>query len=153
LPADVGAIGAAYIAALADEIGKWLTTRACSGPVGVCFSGGVDSGSVFLVTYHVMLKLGLSPARLKAFTLTVDGRGDDLEQSRRFPDALGLSLFLEPVEAAASSIDWRRAVRVVEDYKPLDVQAAAMAMALGQGIRERYPEWKYLLDGDGGDEN
>src|SRR5205807_5663581 len=38
-------------------------------------------------------------------------------------------------------------------YKPLDIQAAAMALALGQGIRQRYPEWKYLLDGDGGDEN
>src|SRR5205823_11837510 len=27
-------------------------------PVGVCFSGGIDSGSVFLITYHVMQKLG-----------------------------------------------------------------------------------------------
>jgi asparagine synthase (glutamine-hydrolysing) len=52
-----------------------------------------------------------------------------------------------------SSIDWRKAVRIVEDYKPLDIQAAAMALALGQGIRQRYPEWRYLLDGDGGDEN
>jgi asparagine synthase (glutamine-hydrolysing) len=28
-----------------------------------------------------------------------------------------------------------------------------MALALCRGIRRRYPEWKYLLDGDGGDEN
>ena len=28
-----------------------------------------------------------------------------------------------------------------------------MAMALCRGIRERYPEWRYLTDGDGGDEN
>jgi asparagine synthase (glutamine-hydrolysing) len=28
-----------------------------------------------------------------------------------------------------------------------------MALALCRGIRLRYPEWKYLLDGDGGDEN
>src|SRR3954447_9305798 len=40
LPADVEAIGAAYIGALADEIGKWLTQRATAGPIGVCFSGG-----------------------------------------------------------------------------------------------------------------
>ena len=26
-------------------------------------------------------------------------------------------------------------------------------LALCRGIRRRYPEWKYLLDGDGGDEN
>ena len=28
-----------------------------------------------------------------------------------------------------------------------------MGLALCRGIRERYPEWRYLLDGDGGDEN
>ena len=28
-----------------------------------------------------------------------------------------------------------------------------MALALCRGIRERYPDWRYLLDGDGGDEN
>ena len=28
-----------------------------------------------------------------------------------------------------------------------------MALALCRGIRRYYPEWKYLLDGDGGDEN
>ena len=28
-----------------------------------------------------------------------------------------------------------------------------MALALFRGIRERYPEWRFLLDGDGGDEN
>ncbi|MGH7136248.1 MAG: asparagine synthase-related protein, partial [Pirellulales bacterium] len=45
------------------------------------------------------------------------------------------------------------AVRVLEDYKPLDVQSAAFALALCRGIRERYADWKYLADGDGGDEN
>jgi len=33
--------------------------------IGVAFSGGIDSGAVFLVTYHVMRQLGLSPARLR----------------------------------------------------------------------------------------
>ena len=28
-----------------------------------------------------------------------------------------------------------------------------MNLALLAGIRERYPDWRYLLDGDGGDEN
>lgn len=44
-------------------------------------------------------------------------------------------------------------IRVVEDYKPLDVESAAMALTLCRGVRERYPDWKYLIDGDGGDEN
>ena len=30
---------------------------------------------------------------------------------------------------------------------------AAMGLALFRGIRERYPDWRYVLDGDGGDEN
>ena len=42
---------------------------------------------------------------------------------------------------------------MIEDYKPLDVECAAMALALLSGIRERYPEWRLLVDGDGGDEN
>jgi asparagine synthase (glutamine-hydrolysing) len=153
LPADVGAIGAAYVGALAEEIEKWLAMRATSGAVGVCFSGGIDSGAVFLVTYHVLRKLGQSPARLKAFTLAIDHEAADLKQARQFLEALGLGFFLEEVRVTPSAVDWRRAVRVVEDYKPLDVQAAAMGLALGEAVRQRYPEWKYLLDGDGGDEN
>jgi asparagine synthase (glutamine-hydrolysing) len=153
LPADIQSVGAAYIGALADEIATWLTTHARSGPLGVCFSGGIDSGAVFLVTYHVLRRLGENPARLKAFTLAVDHESADLRQAREFLEALGLGLFLEEVQVAPSAIDWRRAITVVEDYKPLDVQAAAMGLALGEAIRQRYPEWQYLLDGDGGDEN
>jgi asparagine synthase (glutamine-hydrolysing) len=153
LPADVAEIGRLYMEAMSREIGKWLQSRATSGPIGVCFSGGVDSGSVFLLTYHAMLQLGLNPARLKAFTLSVDGGGEDVAQARRFLDALGLSLFLEAVEVSAEEIDWRQAVRIVEDYKPLDIQSAAMGLALCRGIRRRYPDWRYLIDGDGGDEN
>ncbi len=153
LPADPAGIGARYIQALSDEIAKWLQRRATSGPIGVCFSGGIDSGSVFLVTYPTMLRLGMNPSRLKAFTLAVDGGGEDVAQARRFLEALGLSLFLEPIEVPREAIDWHEAVRVVEDYKPLDIQSATMALALCRGIRERYPDWRYLIDGDGGDEN
>ena len=87
LPPDPQAIGETYIHALYTEVEKWLRHRA-SGPIGVCFSGGIDSGSVLLVTYHAMLRLGISPARLKAFTLAVDGGGDDLGQARRFLEFL-----------------------------------------------------------------
>ncbi len=153
LAADPEQIGRAYIGALNTEIGKWLSSRASDGPIGVCFSGGIDSGSVFLVTYHAMLKLGLNPARLKAFTLVIDGGGEDLAQARQFLEAVGLSLFLEPVEVASQAIRWREAIEVVEDYKPLDIQSAAMSLALCRALRERYPDWRYLIDGDGGDEN
>jgi asparagine synthase (glutamine-hydrolysing) len=150
---DPAVIGAKYIQALANEIGKWLQHRATDGPLGVCFSGGIDSGSVFLVTYHLLLRLGLNPSRLKAFTLVVEGGGQDFAQARRFLDAVGLGLFLEPIEVPQSAIDWQETIRVVEDYKPLDIQSAAMSLALCRGIRQKYPDWRYLIDGDGGDEN
>ena len=100
LSTDLDEIGRAYIGALADEIAKWLqrapgilpgSAVAEQGPgrmpgarsIGVCFSGGIDSGAVFLTTYHVMRKLGISPSQLKAFTLSF-GDGPDLRQAREF---------------------------------------------------------------------
>jgi asparagine synthase (glutamine-hydrolysing) len=152
LTTDLNQIGAAYISALAEEITQWLTAVPAGEPIGVCFSGGIDSGSVFLTAYHVMLKLGMSPSRLKAFVLDV-GDGPDAGQARAFLEALGLGMFLEQVATDASSLDVDETIRVIEDYKPLDVQSATMAMALCRGVRQRYPDWRYLLDGDGGDEN
>ena len=48
--------------------------------------------------YHALLQRGESPARLKAFTLAVDGGGRDLEQAREFLRRLGLELFLEAIQ-------------------------------------------------------
>jgi len=152
LPLDLDAIGQRYLCALAEEIGQWLDAVPAQEPIGVCFSGGIDSGSVFLTTYHVMLQRGMHPGRLKAFVLDL-GNGPDVQQAHSFLDSLGLGLFLEPIEADRSSLDVQETIRIVEDYKPLDIESATMAVALCRGIRERYPEWKFLLDGDGGDEN
>ena len=142
-----------YAGVLYNEIKKWLMYRAKTGPVGVTFSAGIDSGSVFLLTYHALRELGESPSRLKAFTLSIDGSGEDLIQARRFLEALNLELFLEPVEADYSALNWKEAIKMVEDYKPLDIQSATMNLALLKAIRTRYPDWKYIIDGEGGDEN
>jgi asparagine synthase (glutamine-hydrolysing) len=153
LPADVDAIGREYIGALASECARWLDQVDPREPLGVLFSGGIDSGSVLLVLYHLLLQRGENPARLKAFTLAVDGAGADAEQARQFLQSLDLELLLEIISVPASAIDWRRTVRVVEDYKRLDIEAATMGLALCAGIRQAYPDWKWLVDGDGGDEN
>jgi len=153
LPPDRKEIGTRYIGAVADAIEKRLRRLPERDPIGVCFSGGIDSGAVFLLTYHLMLKPGFNPSRLKAFTLSIDGEGSDLDQARRFLEAMDLQLFHEPIDVPAEWIDYQEAVRVIEDYKPLDIQAGAMLLALCRGVRERYPEWRHLIDGDGGDEN
>jgi asparagine synthase (glutamine-hydrolysing) len=149
---DLDAIGKKYVGALANECQQWLKTIPKKEPVGVLFSGGVDSGSVFLVLYHLMLEMGMSPQRLKAFTLSVDG-GADADQAAEFLDRLDLSLFLEVMEISAGDLDYKKTIRIMEDYKSLDVEAATMTEALCRKIRERYPDWNYLADGDGGDEN
>ena len=150
---DLGTIGKVYMGTLYEEIKKWLKYEATEGPIGVTFSAGVDSGSVFLLTYQALKDLGESPSRLKAFTLSIDGGGEDLMQARKFLEALDLSLFLEPIEISSEALDWQRTVEIVEDYKTLDIQAATMGLALLQNIRDRYPDWQYMIDGDGGDEN
>ena len=152
LPSDVDRIGELYIAALAEEIAQWLDRMPQHEPVGVCFSGGIDSGSVFLTTYHVMQKRGMHLGRLKAFVLDL-GDGPDVQQARAFLESLGLGLFLEAIEADRTTLDVQETIRIVEDYKPLDIESATMALALCRGIRARYPDWRLLLDGDGGDEN
>jgi asparagine synthase (glutamine-hydrolysing) len=152
LAPDLDQIGQVYIGAMAGEVAQWLRALPETEPIGVCFSGGVDSGSVFLATYHVMRKLGMNPARLKAFVLDL-GSGQDVQQARSFLDSLGLGIFLEVIQADIASLNAAETIRVTEDYKPLDIQSATMALALCRGIRQRYPDWRYLIDGDGGDEN
>lgn len=154
LPADVSEIGARYIGALAEECSRWLDRIDSREPIGVMFSGGVDSGAVLLVLYHLLLRRGENPARLKAFTLSVGQvDGSDAQQAQQFLRSLNLEMLLEVVQVPASEIDWRQAIGVLEDYKPLDVQAATMGLALCRAVRKRYPDWTWLVDGDGGDEN
>lgn len=149
---DTAEIGRLYIEALAEEISLWLNRLPSTEPIGVCFSGGVDSGSVFLSMYHVMQKRGMNLGRLKAFVLDFGG-GPDLRQAREFLRALGLEMFLEAILVDRAEIDVRETISVVEDYKSLDVESATMGLALCRGIRARYPDLRYLVDGDGGDEN
>ncbi len=152
LNSDLNEIGQAYVGAMAAECEKWLDSIPKEEPIGVMFSGGIDSGSVFLVLYNLLLKRGESPSRLKAFTLSINN-GPDAKQAHEFLDKLGLSMFLEVFEGELSDLDYKETIRVIEDYKQRDVEAATMTLTLCKKIRERYPDWKYLADGDGGDEN
>ncbi len=153
LPPDIDIIGRAYVEALYDELRRWLAVQHPAAPIGVPFSGGVDSGAVLLCLNQLLLKEGFSPARLKAFTLSVDGAGEDARQAREFLQRTGLEMLGETIDVSSGELDPFRAVAVIEDYKPLDVECAAVNLALLGGIRARYSEWRLLVDGDGGDEN
>ena len=153
LPADRQAIGATYIERLAEVVDQFLVSIPDDQPIGVMFSGGIDSGSILILADYLMRRRGQSPSRLKAFTLAVEGQPGDIRQARDFLRAVNLEMLLEPIEVAKNEIRWQDAVASIEDYKPLDVQSATMGYAILKEIRRRYPDWKFMLDGDGGDEN
>jgi len=173
LPADIAEIGRQYIERLVGVCADWLdqidsaaaetnmpeSDTSAQPPIGVLFSGGIDSGAVLLAMVHALSQRGETPQRLKAFTLSVKdstaslGAPRDFEQAARFLEVVSLPMLLEVIEVGEDRVDWKAAIEVVEDYKPLDIQSATMGLALCKAIRSRYPEWRYLVDGDGGDEN
>ena len=87
LPADLDAIGRVLHRGALHELRRWLAAQDPAAPIGVPFSGGIDSGAVLLALYKLLLDQGQSPARLKAFTLAVDGGGDDARAGARLPGA------------------------------------------------------------------
>jgi asparagine synthase (glutamine-hydrolysing) len=153
LAPDLDRIAEAYVGALYLEVQRWLARQDAKEPIGVAFSGGLDSGAVLLCLYRALLDSGQSPARLKAFTLAVGGEGRDARQAREFLGRMDLEILGETIEVGPEAVNLEEAVAVIEDYKPLDVECAAVALALVRGIRGRYPDWRLLVDGDGGDEN
>jgi asparagine synthase (glutamine-hydrolysing) len=150
--ADLDERGIEYIAAACDAVKSWLAGVPAGEPIAVAFSGGVDSTATLLLARHALAALGRDPDAVRAFTIDAGG-GADAAQARDSVRALGIERCWERVEVEPDSIDLEDAVRVIEDYHPLDVECAATALALLRRVRERYPTLRYLLDGDGGDEN
>lgn len=151
-PADPAALGDAYVRAAYGSLRHWLQGVPEGQPVALLFSGGVDSGSVLLLARQALKELGRNPDLIRAFTLDLGG-GEDAAQAEQWVRELGLEAQWEVVRLEGARPDLERAISVIEDYHPLDVECAAVSLLLLGAIRERYPSLRYLLDGDGGDEN
>ena len=151
-PSDVDEIGSAYIGAALQSLKNWIATVPAGSPIGVAFSGGVDSTAVFLLARQALLEFDRTPDDLRAFSLDLGG-GADAAQARATLRELGCESQLEVITAPPRALDLEDAIRTIEDYHPLDVECAATALVLLRSVRARYPSLKYLLDGDGGDEN
>jgi len=148
---DPAELGARYVAAAYEATRSWVSRVPEGHPVAVLFSGGIDSGSVFLLARKAMQELGRDPGLVRAFTLDL-GQGKDAAQAEQWVRELGLAAQWERVTVQAKP-DYEAAIAAIEDYHPLDVECAAASLLLLQAVRERHPEVRYLLDGDGGDEN
>jgi asparagine synthase (glutamine-hydrolysing) len=149
---DLRAAGEAYVAAAAAALKHWIADVPRDEPIAIAFSGGVDSTAALLLARHVCRELGRDPDQVRAFTLDLGG-GQDASQAERAARQLNLMSAWERVTATPGELDLEGAIQLIEDYQPLDVECAAAAMCLLRGIRTRYPNLRYLIDGDGGDEN
>jgi asparagine synthase (glutamine-hydrolysing) len=151
-PADIDELGAGYVRAAYRSTLTWLARLPRDQPIGVLFSGGVDSGSVLLLVRQALAELGRAPDSARAFTLDLGG-GEDAAQAERWMAELGLGDSWERVSPGSVVPELEEAIATIEDYHPLDVECAAASLALLKAIRERHPSLRYVLDGDGGDEN
>ena len=159
LPADLDEIGRRYIEAVYSELRRWLAVQDAGAPIGVPFSGGIDSGAVLLCLNALLLNEGQSPARLKAFTLSVDGDGDDARQARDFLRRTNLEMLGETIDVPSSALDPLRAVvgdrglqaarRRVRRGEPAAAgrdQGALSRVAAARGRRRRRREPQGLPD-------
>ena len=149
---DMDEAGANYACAAYQATKNWLQSVPDGEPIGVAFSGGIDSTSVFLMARKALSDMGRDTNLLRAFTLDLGG-GADAAQAETVARELGFENQWEVIRAEPSSYSLETAISVLEDYHPLDVECAAAALCLLGGIKAAYPSLRYLLDGDGGDEN
>lgn len=151
---DIEVLGAAYLTATYEATKGWLATLPADAPVGIAFSGGIDSTSILLLARHAMTELGRNPDQIRAFTLDLqEGQGADAAQAEKLVTDLGIAHTWERITVPASEYNLREAITCIEDYHPLDVECAAAGIALLKAVRERHPSLTYFMDGDGGDEN
>jgi asparagine synthase (glutamine-hydrolysing) len=151
-PADVAELGAHYARATLAALKTWLSAIPAGARIALAFSGGIDSTAVLLLARRALEDLGRDPARLFAYTLDLGG-GADAAQAERTVSALGLRGQWERIVPSKTDLDLPAAIRTIEDYHPLDVECAAASLLLLNALRERHPDLRHLLDGDGGDEN
>lgn len=151
-PREIEAAGDAYVRAAYESARDWISRVPDGERIAILFSGGVDSGSTFLLARKALAELGRDPNLARAYTLDLGG-GQDAVQAERWVRELGLQDQWERVSLQGATPDLEDAIATIEDYHPLDVECAAASLMLLKAIRDRDPSVRYLLDGDGGDEN
>ena len=109
------------------------------------FSGGIDSGAVFLVTYHVLLQARPATRAASRPSRCRSASGADLDQARAFLERprpgdvprADRGRARAPSTPSRRSASSRTTSRSTSSPRRWRSRSAA-------GIRERYPDWRYL---------
>ena len=150
-PADRRALGERYVSAIEETVSAILSAIPADAPIGVALSGGADSSLTAWAVLSAAKAQGRAE-RVRLATLAV-GDADDRRSAEAVAAALGARDRWIAVEAAPAQVSLRDAVAAIEDYRPLDAQCAAAALAFVRNLRREMPDLVHLFDGDGGDEN
>ncbi|MDO8480818.1 MAG: asparagine synthase-related protein [Nanoarchaeota archaeon] len=158
-PADIRAIGEAYGNVVFRAVKGFMSQVPQGEEIGIGLSGGADSGLVYMFANKALRELGRDPQTLRAFTLKIGEGGKDVEQARRLVEFLHEKVYKtrNQWEVLGISRDalptLEDAVAMMEDYKTThDLQDVMVSMAFKKALRERHPDLKFMLDGQGGDE-
>ena len=131
---------------------NWLATVPAGEPVAVAFSGGIDSTAVCCWPAARRRIWAAIPICCVPIPWTL-AAAPTRRRPRPWP---GASVWTRTGSASRSpkrSTTCAEAIVTIEDYHPLDVECAAAALCLLRALRLRHPRLRYLIDGDGGDEN
>ena len=96
---DLEEAGAAYISAAYASVRQWVARVPANEPVGVAFSGGIDSTATLMLARRACEELGRHPDSMRAFTLDFGG-GTDAAQAESAVRALGIPQAWERIDVA-----------------------------------------------------
>ena len=137
--------GQALRQALEEAVAKRLSTVRA---VGACLSGGLDSS---LVAALAARRLNRSGKRLHTYSIGMAG-SPDLEHARLVAAHIGSDhheRIVTPEECLAAIPE---VVRAVESFDITTVRASVGNYLVGRLVREKTPDVKVVLNGDGADE-
>ena len=158
LPADLDAIGERYVGAAArgdPRAGCAASPERRPRRSASCFSGGIDSGAVLLAALPRAAATRASARHgSRRSRSTSTARPTTSQQAREF---LRRARPRDPRRGdrrrRRPSSTRRGGARSSRTTSRSTSSARRWRSRSCRGIRERYPDWRHLVDGDGGDEN
>lgn len=102
--------------------------RALPQPLAVLLSGGLDS-------FSIALAMRASEIRFEAYTLSVNGAGDDVSMAAEFARRLGVTHHVIRVESEDVVRTFEQAIVASECYPLYNVYCAAGMLLMAQGLK------------------